>query len=219
MVSLLNIQVHLPEKYSKTPLFILTNLNYRFLEIRAYQCNGPQRKIMVSTEPLAHFAGTFAKSFGKLLFRQSLRIRSQLFASAFSPIPAPSLAAVALLLLLFRQSLRLHSRLLRICFFRQSLRLRSQLSRFRLCFCFANPCGLAATISLCQSLRLHSQFFARNPYEVSSLKNFRSVLGIGMVTQQIAQNCIFAQQHFFKIGGRARCRGRKAKTTGAYLST
>ena len=140
MVSLLNIQVHLPEKYSKTPLFILTNLNYRFLEIRAYQCYGPQRKIMVSTEPLAHFAeplahfaGTLAKSFGKLLFRQSLR-------------------------------------------------LRSQLSSFRLCFCFANPCGLAATISLCQSLRLRSQFSARNPYEVSSLENFRSVLGIGIVT-------------------------------------
>ena len=94
MVSLLNIQVHLPEKYSKTPLFILTNLNCRFLEIRAYQCYGPQRKIMVSTEPLAHFAGTLAKSFGKLLFRQSLR-------------------------------------------------LRSQLSRFRLCFCFANPSAFA----------------------------------------------------------------------------
>ena len=78
MVSLLNIQVHLPEKYNKTPLFILTNLNYRFLEIRAYQCYGPQRKIMVSTEPLAHFAGTLTKSFGKLLFRQSLRRRSQL---------------------------------------------------------------------------------------------------------------------------------------------
>jgi|GEM_PF-3732329 len=140
MVSLLNIQVHLPEKYSKTPLFILTNLNYRFLEIRAYQRYGPQRKIMVSTEPLAHFAGTLAKSFDKLLFRQSLRLRAQLS---------------------------------RFCFFRQSLRLRSQ-------------------------------FSARNPYEVSSPKNFRSVLGIGMVTQQIAQNSIFAQQHFFKIGGCAR---------------
>ena len=131
MVSLLNIQVHLPEKYSKTPLFILTNLNYRFLEIRAYQCYGPQRKIMVSTEPFAHFAGTLAKSFGKLLFRQSLRLRSQ--------------------------------------------------------------------------------FSARNPYEVSSPENFRSVLGIGMVLWlwtrclvEIAQNSIFAQQDFFKIGGRAR---------------
>ena len=111
MVSLLNIQVHLPEKYSKTPLFILTNLNCRFLEIRAYQCYGPQRKIMVSTEPLAHFAGTLAKSFGKLLFRQSLR-------------------------------------------------LRSQLSRFRLCFCFANPSAFARSFPL----ETHTKFLRRKTF-------------------------------------------------------
>ena len=37
-----------------------------------------------------------------------------------------------------------------------------------------------------QSLRLRSQFSARNPYEVSSLENFRSVLGIGNAARRAA---------------------------------
>jgi len=103
--------------------------------------------------------------------------------------------------------------------FRQSLCLRSRLLRF----CCANPCAFAhgccasalpipapsltaVALLLCQSLRLHSQFSARNPYEVSSPENFRSVLGIGMVTWlwtrcmvEIAQNSIFAQQRFSNL--------------------
>ena len=37
-----------------------------------------------------------------------------------------------------------------------------------------------------QSLRLRSQFSARNPYEVSSPENFRSVLGIGNTSRRAA---------------------------------
>ena len=52
-----------------------------------------------------------------------------------------------------------------------------------------------------QSLRLRSQFSARNPYEVSSPENFRSVLGIGN-TARVCKYCV----HLFWINsGKTSC--------------
>ena len=87
------------------------------------------------------------------------------------------------------------------------------LAVFRFCF-FANPCAFTRSFPL----ETHTKFLRRKTFvQYSGLDSLLEPWTRCLVA--IAQNSFSAQQHFFKFEECARCRGHKAKTTGAYLST
>ena len=121
----------------------------------------------------------------------------------------PLLLLLLLLLLIFRQSLRLHSRLLR--------------------FCSANPSAFTRSFPL----ETHTKFLRRKTFVQCSGLEWCFGFGPGawwqLLKTAFSLNNTFSKLESVldcalykletKIEECARCRGRKAKTTGAYLST